>query len=236
MTLGLAVAVLLTIGFFNIARDVLLKDEIVDIDRYLIHTVYGWREDWLTGIFKFFTYMGGIEAMLVFLWAVVIFAWRQRLLPIVFCIGLFVAVGVSQLMKLIFGRLRPEEAFRLVVENGFSFPSGHTFVATLMYGLAGYLLVRTIGSRAWQWVAGVGALLLILLVGFSRIYLGVHFPSDVLASMAFASAFLVLIVTAIEINHRYRLKPWLLLEPAARQPILMSLALTVLVGLLLHTI
>lgn len=233
LSVGLIIATLLTTGFINIAKDVLLKDEIIDIDRALIQAVYGWRQDWLTELFKFFTYMGGIEAMVVLICSIAIFAWRQRLIPVVFGAALLIAVSVTQSLKLLFGRLRPEEALRLVVENGFSFPSGHAFVATLMYGLAGYVLARTARTPLWRWVAGIGSLLLVGLIGFSRVYLGVHFPSDVLASTAFASAFLVVFVTVIEVNRRYSIRPRFQLRAAAASPVALAVALTMFTGLVL---
>ena len=230
LTIGLAGAAVLLTLFIKIAKDVLLHDEIVGIDQHLIHQVYGMRTDLLTTVFKFFTFMGSIQAVAVFLAVIVIAGWRHRILPVAYVLALGGAVVISQTLKLLFGRLRPDQAFRLVVENGFSFPSGHTFVATVLYGLSAYLLARTLRSRAARWLVVAGMLPLIVLVGASRIYLGVHFPSDVLASMTFGSAFLCLLIAAVEINQRYRLQPALILTRQAMRPILAGLAAVILAG------
>lgn len=87
--------------------------------------------------------------------------------------------GVVYGLKALFHRARPEAAFASL---GYSFPSGHSFAAVTLYGMLAYWLVRAIPRRgAWIWS---GAALLILLIGFSRIYLGVHYASDVAAGFA----------------------------------------------------
>jgi undecaprenyl-diphosphatase len=230
LTLGLAGAAVLTTLFIKIAKNVLLKEEIVDIDAYIMQLVYGWRTDWLTEFFKFMTFLGGIEGVALFMLALLILGWKHRILPLAFGAALTLAVFVTQSLKVVFGRLRPEEAFRLVVENGFSFPSGHTFMATILFGLSGYLLARAVLS-GWRYAAAAGAAALIGLVGASRVYLGVHFPSDVLASMTFASAFLCLFIALIEINQRYELRKKYMLKPAMARPLLVSFAITAAAGL-----
>lgn len=230
LTTGIASAVVLTSAFVSLAKDVLLRDEIVDLDQFLIHTAYGLRSDFQTEFFKIMTFTAGIEGVLVFALVLVLLAWRQRAVLLAFGLALTLAVAITQLLKIVFGRLRPEEALRLVVEHGFSFPSGHTFIATVLYGLAGYLLFRTSATLLARFAAVAGAVTATVMVGLSRIYLGVHFPSDVLASMLFASAILVLVITVLEINERFRLRPAYTVTGIARLPVLTACAATLLAG------
>lgn len=83
-------------------------------------------------------------------------------------------------LKHSFGRTRPlipllEEA------RGLSFPSGHALMAVTFYGLLGYIVWQTVKNNALKWLLFVFFMLMILLIGFSRIYLRVHYTSDVIA-------------------------------------------------------
>jgi len=87
--------------------------------------------------------------------------------------------GVVYGLKALFHRARPDVAFASL---GYSFPSGHSFAAVTLYGMLAYWLVCADPRRgAWVWS---GAALLILLIGFSRVFLGVHYASDVAAGFA----------------------------------------------------
>ena len=94
-------------------------------------------------------------------------------------LSMLVAIGGGELLviglKALFHRPRPAEVFASL---GYSFPSGHSFFAVTLYGMAAYWLVRGTRARRWVWLPAVA---LMLLIGFSRIYLGVHYASDVLA-------------------------------------------------------
>jgi len=87
--------------------------------------------------------------------------------------------GVAYGLKALFHRARPEAAFASL---GYSFPSGHSFAAVTLYGMLAYWLVCAAPRhRVWVWSGGV---FLILLIGFSRVYLRVHYASDVAAGFA----------------------------------------------------
>jgi len=90
-------------------------------------------------------------------------------------------------LKTLFHRPRPTELF--TEHLGYSFPSGHSFFAVVLYGLVAYWLSRDAPPRRKRWIWGI-ALTAMLLVGFSRIYLGEHFPSDVAAGYAIAAPWL----------------------------------------------
>ena len=111
--------------------------------------------------------------------------WRRpRIRPL--ALTLLIALGGGECLvyglKALFHRPRPAEAFAGL---GYSFPSGHSFTAVTLYGLAAHWLAHPAGCPKRHWVWPV-AVLLILLIGFSRVFLGVHYPSDVCAGFAVA--------------------------------------------------
>jgi len=89
---------------------------------------------------------------------------------------------------------------------GPGFPSGHSIFSVLFYGLILYQLLPHLPSRNWRVLASLDALLIILMVGFSRLYMGEHYPTDVLAGYAFGLAWGALVFTSLELYRRYRSK------------------------------
>lgn len=110
-------------------------------------------------------------------------------------LGLIIAGGGAQLaahtLKLLIDRPRPPFELASYLEAGSSFPSAHAAVAVGLYGFLAWLAWRDCTARRWwHWAAVVVALILMFLIGFSRVYLGVHYPSDVLAGYAIGALFL----------------------------------------------
>lgn len=87
---------------------------------------------------------------------------------------------LNYLLKNLFERARPD-AFQMVAASGYSFPSGHAMVSIYFYGMLVFLIVRTMKSWLWRCFLTAITLLFIAAMGISRIYLGVHYPSDVVA-------------------------------------------------------
>jgi undecaprenyl-diphosphatase len=105
-------------------------------------------------------------------------------------VNLLCAVGLNALLKQIVQRPRPE-GFRLIAETGYSFPSGHSMVAMAFYGLLAWMVWHYEKDRFVKWLCVTGFCLVIVAVGLSRIYLGVHYASDVIAGFCVSIAWLV---------------------------------------------
>lgn len=112
------------------------------------------------------------------------------------------------LFKLLFARPRPESPFIHLVMDLHGFPSAHAFVALVFYGLLVYMFLDTLNNLEKRFYLVVGGSLLTLLIGFSRLYLGVHWFSDVLGGYALAAAWLSLLITAGELRRRTGESPW----------------------------
>ena len=111
-------------------------------------------------------------------------------------INLIIVTLLNQGMKFILQRPRPTE-YRIIEETGYSFPSGHSMVSMAFYGLLIYLIYKHIENKYLKWLLISILSLLIILIGFSRIYLGVHYVSDVIAGFLFSIAYLILFIKSI---------------------------------------
>lgn len=106
-------------------------------------------------------------------------------------------------VKNLVGRIRPPLVNALIVEPGFAFPSGHTYFGVVFYGLLTYFLVNFF-SRKWQKICTcLLGTIYVLTLAFSRIYLGVHWLTDVVASLSFGVIWLVVIVSYVEYKTRF---------------------------------
>ena len=121
-------------------------------------------------------------------------------------LALIVPVGMllNVLLKSIFQRARPTFDVPLLTLSSYSFPIGHAAAATLFYGVLTAWLICSTNSLRWRIFIATLASLLVALVGLRRIYLGVHYLSDVLAAMAASGAWLALILTATDAWRRRR--------------------------------
>lgn len=124
-----------------------------------------------------------VSGAVVFL--ILLAARRRRVALLV-----FVVVGgaeiFDQFLKLAFRRPRPPAFFGLQEPGGYSFPSGHALVSCTLFGALAVYAASRAGSRTLRWLYYVAAALPVLAIGLSRVYLGVHYPTDVLGGYAAA--------------------------------------------------
>lgn len=102
-------------------------------------------------------------------------------------------VSANQVLKHIIRRPRPDH-LRLVKEKGFSFPSGHSMVSIALYGILIYIVNKNIKNKTLKIILISLLSLLILFIGLSRIYVGVHYPSDVLSGYILATVITILVI------------------------------------------
>jgi len=183
---GLAVIIFLAVIFASLAEDVWFQEGF-SWDAPIILGIHSLSTPTLDTIVKLVTQTGNVGAIALVLALAGWFYWKQRKIDAISILSAFGgAVGINALFKLVFARPRPHLFPPLVLETDFSFPSGHVTAAVAVYGFIAFLLWQN-RHRIWA----VLSALWILVVAFSRIYLGVHYPSDTLAAMAFTSLWLI---------------------------------------------
>jgi membrane-associated phospholipid phosphatase len=190
---GLAVAAVCIAGYLELAEDLALSPMIVAFDAQLSAIIQSWRTPGLTILFSATTWSAStLVVTALVLVAVAVLVWRcdhrEALL-----VALIVASGTAlgTIAKRVTERPRPPATAALVeLPPSYSFPSGHTLAALLVWTVIAFVMLR-VARAGWTRVLAVcGGLLLVVLVGTSRVYLGVHWPSDVLASWLLGVAWL----------------------------------------------
>ena len=124
----------------------------------------------------------------------------RKLESLVFA-GSFVSLtAVVIAVKFLLGRHRPSEVAGLVIENSPAFPSGHTSMSLFIYVFLAYLIARKVSGLQKKLGILLVALVLAFMIGFSRLYLAVHWPSDVIGGFALAGAWLSALALVVEIH------------------------------------
>ena len=166
------------IGFFALAEDVFNKEIMNgDIVGYKLVSTF-LISDFATPIAKFITNFGGAIILIVLAFMLFIFI-KNKKIGVSIISNLAIITVLNQLLKRIVQRPRPTE-FRIVEESGYSFPSGHSMVSMALYGYLIYLIYKYVKNKYLKWISIILLSILICSIGISRIYLGVHYTSDVL--------------------------------------------------------
>ncbi|MEO8546587.1 MAG: phosphatase PAP2 family protein [Burkholderiaceae bacterium] len=191
--------------FFEIADEIGIDEDLALFDQALSDALSRHLGPGTLAAFGWLTHLGdafvliGIGAAVVLL----LLARSERLLAAAFVVITAGGACLNRLLKALFARTRPVHDHGYAIADGWSFPSGHSSGSLLVYGLIGYLVVRHT-PRVWHIPAATSCMLLLVLVGSSRVLLQVHYFSDVLAGWAVAAAWLSLSVAGLEAVRRSR--------------------------------
>ena len=205
-TVGLLFSIAALVAFSFVAYNVFRRDRLVAVDREVITVVRGRVTEEFLPFFKTITIMGNGETMLLLGLALLVFlaVRRKKALLIGWCAALLGGWLLESGLKLVFQRPRPTWAI-VDLPSSFSFPSGHALVSLVAYGMIAYLLWLVVRSHRGRLAVVAGAVLLIGLIGVSRIYLGVHYFSDVVAGYAAGLTWLSALISGLEVVRRKRL-------------------------------
>lgn len=149
---------------------------------------------------------GTVVLMIVIVAALFLSLTRHKYSAILLLASTFGGIILNGVIKLGFDRPRPHFFISGAHAVSSSFPSGHAMSAAIVYGTVAYLAAR-LNTRAWaRWLLLVAALFIIVLISFSRVYLGVHYPSDVLAGVSIGLAWAGFCMAALEAIQKFALR------------------------------
>jgi undecaprenyl-diphosphatase len=205
VTVGLGCAVLALLGFLSIAEDV-VESATLAVDRFVWAGVVALRTPALTRVFWVATLLGDTRVMFVSttLVALLLLAWRRWRAAAVVVVLVIVGAWMSDALKTLFDRPRPPLGLALVARPAsMSFPSGHAMGSLMLFGTLALVLLFAEGRGPWHVAGALGCVFVALTVGVSRVYLGVHYASDVIASWLLGATLIAPVVAALVAWERF---------------------------------
>jgi membrane protein DedA with SNARE-associated domain/membrane-associated phospholipid phosphatase len=218
LTIGLILTGLFSWAFGGVVQDVLARDPLVRADQVILRFIYSHGEPHLTLAVTLFEALFSPELLLLSGAAAgvlyVIFGYRRGDFRLSFSgvVLLATVVGtgmLAEMFKILFHQSRPPASLQLVPEGGYGFPSSHTVAAVAVGATVWYIFsLRPQQSRGGSWLAkariGFTVIVVALLVGLGRVYMGAQYPSDVLAGWALGGVWASVCLTAAEVFRRLR--------------------------------
>ena len=183
------------IGFLALAEEVfhqeIMNGDIIGYD--IVSKLFKFNVS--TPIAKFITNFGG-AIFVISLTTILFFVIKDKKIGISIITNLGIVTILNQIIKFIMQRPRPTE-FRIIEETGYSFPSGHSMVSLAFYGYLIYLIYKYINNKHLKRTLIIILSVLICIIGVSRIYLGVHYTSDVLGGFLISFAYLIIYIELV---------------------------------------
>lgn len=174
----------------------LLKlDKLVWFDEAIYNIISSFICEGLTNFFKFITNFASFPFITIAI-IIILILIKDKWVGITIAINSINGVIINKILKAIFVRPRPD-VLKLVEQGGYSFPSGHTMAASIFYGILIYLIYKSDFSKKTKNISIIILSILILLIGISRIYLGVHYASDVVSGYLFSLIYLLLFISLV---------------------------------------
>ena len=182
--------------FICLVLVIVIAEDVLDNEIYRLDVI-GYNfiskhliSDNITPIVKVVTQFGGVTLLIAFA-IILLIAIKNKKIGFLIWLNLASSALLNQILKHIIQRTRPTE-HRIIDESGYSFPSGHSMVSAAFYGFLIYLIYKNVKNNYLKWGLIISLSLLIFLIGTSRIYLGVHYTSDVLAGFLIAISYLII--------------------------------------------
>ncbi len=178
------------IGFIAILENV-CEQEIINVDIMGYNLVSKFLiSDFATPIAKVITNFGGV--IFIVISTIILFVGiKNKKIGTAIILNLFIITFLNLILKNIIQRPRPTQ-FRLIDESGYSFPSGHSMISMAFYGFLVYLIYQYIKNKKLKIALIIVLSILPILIGISRIYLGVHYTTDVVGGFLISISYLII--------------------------------------------
>lgn len=207
LTIGTLITALFVFFFFGFLKQFASQSSIIESDISIVNFIQLLRSNGMDAFMLTLTTLGRWSVILVGILVTAMVCMRGKRWH--YLVSLITSVGVAALftgiLREVIGNVLPPFENTLVHNGSSIFPGGHTFVAFTFYGLVTYFLFRSFESWIIRTLVFFTGISLIGLIGFSRIYLGIHWPSDIAASFASAAAWLTIMITILEIRQTVRM-------------------------------
>lgn len=176
--------------FFLIWSILLIKEKLINADKKIYSKIK--FNETKTKFFKIITRLASTPYFFI-MCGILLLLLKNRKIALLISIAMIIDAGIVYIAKHIVRRERPNTK-RLVEEKGYSYPSGHTFSATCFYGLCMYLIITSNINIIVSIILIISLISLIITIGISRIYLGVHYFSDVIGGFLLSTSYVCLYV------------------------------------------
>ncbi|MBQ2873182.1 MAG: phosphatase PAP2 family protein [Bacilli bacterium] len=194
--------ILLVVTFllFIILTILMLNDNLIILDDIVHNFILSIRNNYLTTILKYITHTATSYTLILFT-IILLIVIKNKKIPLFIMLNLIFSFTTNEIVKLIFKRDRPL-GINLIEETNYSYPSGHSMVGLAYYGFIIYLINKHIKSKKLKNTLTITLIINILLVGFSRIYLGVHYLTDVIGGFLLGIIYLIIYTNIISLEKK----------------------------------
>jgi undecaprenyl-diphosphatase len=203
LIIGLLITIFCSWLFYAIAEDVVEQDDLVHFDVVTANALHAAATPSSTTVFQAISWLG-LPGVWYFGAAIAVYflSRHQKLNLAALGMALLGGIILNSTLKLLFARERPYFADPLVIEQNFSFPSGHAMMSLIGYGIFTYFLLRGLKNGYARFLLMIGVIILVILIGTSRVTLGVHYLSDVIAGFAAGGFWLTACMIALSTLRR----------------------------------
>lgn len=193
------IIIIISLILFTFITYAIFNNKITQLDQTVHSHILNIRNDTLTNTLIIITNISSAYSLIVIsilLLAII----KKKKIPLLICLNLVSAYLINATAKIIFTRPRPI-GINLIEESGFSYPSGHAMISMSYFGFLAYLIYKNSKNKLSKSILIITLILTILTIGFSRIYLGVHYLSDVIGGFLLSIIYLTIYIKNINLEN-----------------------------------